>query len=251
MAGFEVSSHSVNVDRYGLSGNSRAQSVSSDGFSQFMGAEELSVEGEKADVDPRDYGPVPVSSLGTRIKLADLIAENPFIERRFAELPEDEYEAYVQSEMDIIEQMKESLKHAHSQLVAPDQSQYPALQTYAGVVVDGQTVATVDNQGIYTTSVEIASNVNGLLPNEVGGEGGPALAQARIEIIASALGGTVVKAETALTQEQYRGLPEYQDDWVTDYTAMLADPAYQEIQQAIIRLDDNRNKRLEYLYGPS
>src|SRR5690606_33768529 len=51
---------------------------------------------------------------------------------------------------------------------------------------------------------------------------GPELAQKRAEEIAKALGGTVVKASTAVTQAQYLSTPTFKVEYEIDYDALNA-----------------------------
>lgn len=87
-----------------------------------------------------------------------------------------------------------------------DESDDPRLHTYATVTVDGAVVAVVDNQGVVFSSDEDYEKYADSLADEVNGTNGPDLAQLRAEQVASALGGTVDIADTALTQSQFEAL---------------------------------------------
>lgn len=70
---------------------------------------------------------------------------------------------------------------------------------YAKVVVNGETVATLSNEG-YAEMPNRLLHVASTLPSD---GGGPELAQRRAETIAKATGGTVVKQASAMTQSQW------------------------------------------------
>ena len=73
---------------------------------------------------------------------------------------------------------------------------------YATVKVKGNVVATLYNAGSSAMTNEAAAKVGDL--QDPPGLGGPDLAQWRAERIAKAVGGTVEKASTAITQSQWR-----------------------------------------------
>lgn len=82
----------------------------------------------------------------------------------------------------------------------------PEDKSYAEVRISGEVVATLTNNGYLITSNAMAGKVQKLLGAEDGTQG-PALAQARAEKIARALGGEIVKAKTAQTQTQWNARP--------------------------------------------
>lgn len=79
---------------------------------------------------------------------------------------------------------------------------------YATVQVNGRTVATLYNNGSMMSSNADYGRVSNLpsVRGDVDGSG-PEMAQLRAEEIAKALGGKIVKANTAITQTQYYALP--------------------------------------------
>jgi hypothetical protein len=77
--------------------------------------------------------------------------------------------------------------------------------TYATVKVNGKVVATLYNSGCSVMTNAAAAEV-GNLPDP-GPTGGPNLAQSRAEYIAKAMGGTIEKASTAITQSQWTPRP--------------------------------------------
>lgn len=96
-------------------------------------------------------------------------------------------------------------------------------KTYAEVQVDGKVVATLYNSGAAQTS-NAGYGAIANLPSmgEEEKATGPEIAQKRAEEIAKALGGTVVKANTAVTQAQYLATPAFKPEYVVDYEAMNA-----------------------------
>lgn len=75
--------------------------------------------------------------------------------------------------------------------------------TYATVKVNGKVIATLYNGGSAEMTNEAAAAV-GDLQDPPGLMGGPDLAQSRAERIAKALGGTIEKAATAITQSEWK-----------------------------------------------
>jgi len=75
--------------------------------------------------------------------------------------------------------------------------------TYAIVKVDGKIVATLYNSGCSVMTNDAAAKV-GDLQDPPGLNGGPDLAQQRAERIAKAVGGTIEKASTAITQSEWK-----------------------------------------------
>jgi hypothetical protein len=77
---------------------------------------------------------------------------------------------------------------------------------YANVVVNGKTVATVNNSGTLSVPTPaISSQIQNRPSVQNNTLTGPDAAQARAAAIAQALGGTVVEAQTAQTQQQWLG----------------------------------------------
>jgi len=92
---------------------------------------------------------------------------------------------------------------------------------YATVKVNGKVVATLYNGGSSAMTNAAAGAVGDLHPP--GLNGGPDLAQSRAERIAKALGGTIEKAPTAITQSEWKPRP----DISTDYTRSQLDHAFE------------------------
>ena len=117
-----------------------------------------------------------------------------------SEMPEEFYQRFVESQ-------ERMLEHHYTQM--PDFRNHPSHQSYAEVHVNGKPVATLSNSGAMGTSNAIAARLNGIdLPDEVNGTNGPALAQARAEAVAKALGGEIVMSSTAISQSRYNALPD-------------------------------------------
>ena len=137
------------------------------------------------------------------------------------EAPEEQYQRIIGS----MERMLEQQHRSH-----PSTTNNPAYKPYATVVVDGKVVAKIDNHGWTETSNAIGQKLGGQLPRSADGViQGPALAQARAEYLAEALGGEVVKSSTALTQSQFNAIP--QPTSTVDRAGMKEDPAYAQLQK--------------------
>jgi hypothetical protein len=92
---------------------------------------------------------------------------------------------------------------------------------YATVKVNGKVVATLYNGGSSAMTNDAAGKV-GALPDP-GSNGGPDLAQSRAEYIAKAIGGTIEKAPTAITQSEWTPRP----DISRTYTRAQLDTAFE------------------------
>jgi hypothetical protein len=92
---------------------------------------------------------------------------------------------------------------------------------YATVKVNGNVVATLYNGGSSWMTNDAAGKV-GDLQDPPGLKGGPDLAQSRAERIAKAVGGTVEKAPTAITQSEWKP----RETTSTDYTRAQLDAAF-------------------------
>jgi hypothetical protein len=93
--------------------------------------------------------------------------------------------------------------------------------TFAQVKVDGEVVATLYNGGSATMTNDAAAKVGNL--QDPPGLGGPDLAQWRADSYARLLGGTVVKAPTAITQFQWTP----HESSSTNYSRDQLDAAFQ------------------------
>lgn len=126
----------------------------------------------------------------------------------------------------------------------PDLSNYPAIKPYATVMVGGQVVAKLDNQGGVQTDNDLDPRLRAILASDVNGKGGPDLAQARAEQIAQYFGGRVETADTAITQRQFDALPPLPSSKPTvDYDAMKADPRYTQLQGMMQKMTDYRTEQ--------
>ena len=99
---------------------------------------------------------------------------------------------------------------------------------YARIQVNGKTVATIYNTGASETSNALARKAK---QSEDGQ--GPELAQKRAEELAAASGGTIVKANTALTQAQWQAQQ-------ADKAGAIVDPVQQEKQRSYSGLQERR-----------
>ena len=93
---------------------------------------------------------------------------------------------------------------------------------YATVKVNGKVVATLYNGGSVAMTNAAAATV-GDLQDPPGLNGGPDLAQSRANRIAEAVGGTVEKASTAITQSAWKP----RQTASTNYTRQQLDEAFQ------------------------
>lgn len=153
------------------------------------------------------------------------------------ELPEEEYQRALAAAENMFKYQYQS------EPAMPDLSNYQPVKPYATVVVNGKVVAELDNQGCMTTSNELYSRLQDKIPNDVNGKNGPVLAQARAEIVAQMLGGSIVKADTAMTQMAFNGYPSLEiPEPVIDYETMMKDPLYLNLQKV-------KEQRAAYLAG--
>lgn len=169
---------------------------------------------------------------------------------KVSELPDDEYQNFIESDERAIASYRKHLESIYSNDgEIPDFSDYAGIKTYATVVVGGKVVATIDNQGgVVTTDDALGARLANLLVGDIGGKNGPDLAQARAEQMAELLGGRISKADTAITQRQFDALPDvWGEDRVVDYEAMKQDPLYQYIQNISDNLEKVKQERQEFL----
>jgi hypothetical protein len=92
---------------------------------------------------------------------------------------------------------------------------------YATVKINGKVVATLYNGGSSAMTNDAAGKVGNL--QDPPGLSGPGLAQWRAEYIAKAMGGTIEKAPTAITQSEWK--PRQTSS--TNYTRAQLDAAFQ------------------------
>jgi hypothetical protein len=104
-------------------------------------------------------------------------------------------------------------------------------ELYAEVKVGGKTIAKIYNSGGSETPNSLAGIQLGGPDEE--GLTGPALAQYRAEKIAKAIGGTIEKADTAVTQAEYDARPPRQ--FYVDYDAMNA-----ELERLRLSMEERR-----------
>lgn len=165
-----------------------------------------------------------------------------------SELPEEQYQVYVKSQEYQLAAMKRGLEDQYRLRHPSDPSSNPRIQPYATVVIDGKVVATIDNQGVLTGLDPRVTNLGGRLPTSLNGTYGPDLARKWADTVARLVGGTVVKAETALTQSEFDALPYYDPRSAPiDYEAMKNDPEYARLQEKNEGLESLKQRRTEYL----
>jgi hypothetical protein len=140
-----------------------------------------------------------------------------------AEAPEDLFQQ-------IMAAKKEMLENDYRQL--PVISNNPTYSKYASIVVNGKVVAEIDNHGFVETSNAMAGACSDAIKqadSQAGVLSGPLLAQARAESIAKSVGGTIVMAQTAMSQKAFDAVP--QPKVTINYDAMKNDPRYAELEQ--------------------
>jgi hypothetical protein len=164
-----------------------------------------------------------------------------------SELPEAQYKQFMEGEQRRIEANEYFLLRQYSNHdEMPDLSNYAGTKPYATVTVGGKVVATIDNQGVMTTSDALYDRVRGKLPDS--GNAGPDLAQGIADAIARVLGGRVEKAPTALSQRQFNAMPfPEKPELKIDYDAMKTDPMYTQIQRSSENYARIERQRAEYL----
>lgn len=169
-----------------------------------------------------------------------------------AALPEDQYQAYMESERIYLELSQRHLEFLHmnlqEQASAPPS---PRTEAYAKIVVGGKVVATIDNQGVVgTENSAIGDRINKLIMNGLAAEsnlsGGPSTAQSRAERIAKLVGGEIAKANTALSQNEFEALPPNDGKPKIDYEAMEMDPMYSQLQSCRATYEALQDRRAAY-----
>jgi hypothetical protein len=160
-----------------------------------------------------------VALQGMSVHAFDAGSPNVF---KVSEAPEDLFQQLMQA-------MQVNLESRY--LNMPDTTSNPTYKSYADVVVNGKTVASIDNHGYVTSDNGGSGKVRAAIAQsaeDADTPSGPGLAAARAARIAAAFGGTVVKASTALTQDQYDAID--QPGVTVDTAAMKQDPAYAQMQ---------------------
>lgn len=140
-----------------------------------------------------------------------------------AEAPEDLFQQ-------IMAAKKEMLENDYRQ--HPVVSKNPTYSKYASIVVNGKVIAEIDNHGFVETSNAMAGPCTDAIKQadcQAGVLSGPLLARARAESIAKSVNGTIVMAQTAMSQKAFDAVP--QPRVTINYDAMKNDPRYAELEQ--------------------
>ncbi|OOO28157.1 hypothetical protein [Agrobacterium sp. YIC 4121] len=162
-------------------------------------------------------------------------------------LPQDQYNEFMEAKKLLIDTSMSSLESEYSTHEAPDLSNYAGLKPYANVVIAGNVVATIDNQGVVTSDDALGKRLRNLLVG-LDGVSGPAFAKKIAEQIANLVGGRVQKAGTALTQMQFNSLPPIPETRVAvDHVGMKADLRYAQIESWEQDYARYEKERAEYL----
>ena len=129
------------------------------------------------------------------------------------------------------------------------QSSHPDYQPYAQVVMQGKVIAEISNNGMVKSNTSFPQDLQDILSQPMmGEEQGPDYAQARARQIATYFGGRVVKADTAMTQDQFNELerPDIIEKTI-DYKNMKKDPLFFELLESIDNYNSLLEKRENYL----
>lgn len=114
-----------------------------------------------------------------------------------AELPNRDFQQILQGMGTSLKTIDHHIEHDKN---------HPVNDIYAEVLVDGQVVATLDNNGYLETSNAFHAKYQAVLDagiNPPGVPKGPELAQARAELIAQLTGGKIRQHESAMDQKAY------------------------------------------------
>lgn len=228
----------IGTDRSSASTNSDAYRASPD-------KEKDTAFSKKASIDSAPS--LSVNRLQGQLNLSDLDWKKAVI--NVSELPEDQYRSFIEQDEQRLAANKQYLENQYTHTSNPDYSNDPRMKPYATVTVAGQIVATIDNQGVVSTnSNALGDRINKLLIGLNEKDSGPAGAQYRADKIAEMLGGRIVKAETAMSQSQYRTLAPFEQPTSTiDYDAMKNDPLYEQLQNMTASYEKIQKQRIEYL----
>jgi hypothetical protein len=165
-----------------------------------------------------------------------------------SELPEDQYQSFMEGEQRRIAANKQYLEDQYTQYSQPDLSNDRRTKPYATVIVGGKTAAMIDNQGGVESDDVLGAQLRDILVGEVNGTNGPDLAQARAEQIAKLLGGRVVNSATAITQRAFNAIPSFAPPQATvDQEVMKKDPLYEQLQNMNANFEKLKQQRAEYL----
>lgn len=188
-------------------------------------------DAESAAAIESSPGGISITSGASVVRFADLIAAGKLKPINIAELPEDKYQSFMEGDKLAIDAHEKSLESRYtSRPELPEND--PRTKTYATIVIAGKVVVTIDNQGCIGGHDGAMARLDGLLPDEVNGTNGPALAKARAEAAAAILGGRLIMSSTAISQPQFNALPSLDTlQPLIDYDAMKNDPDYQQLEQ--------------------
>lgn len=221
-------------------------------YSGISGGRESTTEttGLRQSDEPIDSRPfvATVKFMGQVIAVTNLAVDLKPI--NISELPEDEYQSFVEREAARIEANRQYLEMQYTHFPEPpDLSNYPGNKPYATVSIGGRVVATIFNDGgVQTNDNALGLKLRDVLKGSVNGTNGPHLAQDRADQIAAMLGGKISKSRTALTQIQYAALPPIVTQPPTvDYQAMMGDPLYAQLQKQADKLETWKQQREIFL----
>jgi len=167
-----------------------------------------------------------------------------------SELPEEKYTDFIDALINIAILRTKLLEseYTDSSSEAISYVATAATQLYGSVVVGGRAAATIDNQGVVMSDNELGQRLLSEASSETYCKNGPDLAQARLVRIAKILGGSIIKADTAISQKSFDALPSLNHQRPTpDYRAMEGDTSYNEIKKLYAHIAQISDARTRYL----
>lgn len=228
-----------------LSGQIQASEETQDESFALSATEAKSTSATVADIRPQNF-PELFSRSGDA--LTPLSVQLKAI--HVSELPEERYQQFIEAQKQLIEANQQYLEHQYSRRNNPQPENLPQTQPYATIEVGGKVIASVDNQGVLTTTSGLSKELLSMLPDDMNGSNGPNLAQARAEVLAGYLGGKVEKADTAITQLEFDLLQDPTEMPANiDYAAMQNDPMFEHLQTLMTSLKNYESQRQVFLTG--
>jgi hypothetical protein len=98
----------------GSSGKDQTGAGGTQDFSELVGSDEnLTPNGNGFVAASASHGPIAITSLMSVLSLADFIEKNPSAGYRLAELPEDQFQVYLEGEARTIDSLKTKLENDH------------------------------------------------------------------------------------------------------------------------------------------
>jgi hypothetical protein len=145
-------------------------------------------------------------------------------------LPEAEYQQFVELERQRIAANEFYLRSQYTDHSAPAIDSR-LTSPYATVSSGGHVIATIDNQGVISSANALSDTLQRQLAAIDNGRNGPDYAARAAALVASAMGGVVSKAATALTQSSFEQIQSSQQNRTpaVNTSGMEQDALYQQI----------------------